>query len=212
MTLTLHPFQSTLSASEGWDNKPGFVFQGQLLKQVRPMGIQPRASGKVVLEEGAAGSRARSTGASNDPGLGPLPEGGESPPFSRTSPSRLHSPLAELKASRQCPNKWPLFLGEGEGKQALGSRPAWPALTCLPLLLWVLTLGSLDWVLGCLKAGTSCPTTDLSVLLQVSGLCLFRRGLTGCPQSRMYVGYDCSQFLSTPFKSLRPDLVFPQAA
>lgn len=55
-------------------------------------------------------------------------------PFLRVFPSPLHSPLAELKASRQCPNKWPLFLGEGEGKQALGSRPACPALTLPPPL------------------------------------------------------------------------------
>lgn len=80
----------------------------------------------------ACGAEAQGTSTSDDPGLGPLPEGGESLPFSRASPSPPHSGLAELKASRQCPNKWPLFLAEGEGRQALGSRPVCPALTLPP--------------------------------------------------------------------------------
>lgn len=103
---------------------------------------------------------------SSDAGLGLCPrEGGrESLPFSRAS-SPLHSPLTELKASRQYPNKWPLFLEEGEGKLALGSRPASPALTLPPpfalgLNSWKPGLGT-----GLFEAGTSCPTADSSVCL-----------------------------------------------
>lgn len=86
-------------------------FQGQLLKQESGQCDSCLSPGGRAVERGP--EHWHSSGA----GLGLCPrEGGrESLPFSRAS-SPLHSPLTELKASRQYPNKWPLFLEEGEGK------------------------------------------------------------------------------------------------
>lgn len=80
-----------------------------------------------------------------------------------------HSPLAELKASRHCPNKWPLFPGEGEGSSPGLQARLSGALTLAPRpSLWVLTLGSLCWALCCLRDDTPWPPALPAALLRAS--------------------------------------------